>query len=300
MEGKIQGVTFVEAGFSSKMKEQCFAVIGMGLIGGSYAKALKKLGVKNVVGVDVDKTVLQKAMAAGVADSVHEQPGSFLAQADVIICCVYPKAVTDFLKQARPFIKKGALVTDVAGRKGNLPYEAQRLMPEGAEFISGHPMAGRQGSGFEMSQAEIFDGANYIVVPTPANSSAAAAWLKNFALALGCGHVEEISPEEHDRIIAYTSNLPHAAAAALINSDRYSGKSCWFIGGGFRDVTRIADINAALWSDLFLENRSNVLRELIHFKKQIELLQKLIDENDRAGLQDFLRRAACHRKDIVL
>ena len=250
--------------------------------------------------MDVNKNVLQQALADGVIDRAYENAGAYLAEADVIICCIYPKAVTEFLRQAVPFIKKGAVITDVSGRKGSLPYEAQQLVPEWAEFISGHPMAGRQGNGYDMSQAEIFNGANYIVVPTPANSQAAVNWLKNFALCLGCGHVEEITPESHDKIIAYTSNLPHAAAAALINSDRFSGQSCWFIGGGFRDVTRIADINAGLWSDLFLENRENVLSELENFRTQIETLQKLINENNREGLQEFLQKAACHRKEIVL
>lgn len=290
----------MDAGFCSRLQEQCFAIIGMGLIGGSYAKALRRLGVKNITGVDVNKNVLQQALSDGVIDRAYENAGAYLAEADVIICCIYPKAVTEFLRQAAPFIKKGAVITDVSGRKGSLPYEVQQLVPEGAEFISGHPMAGRQGNGYDMSQAEIFNGANYIVVPTPANSKAAVNWLKNFALCLGCGHVEEITPESHDKIIAYTSNLPHAAAAALINSDRFSGQSCWFIGGGFRDVTRIADINASLWSDLFLENRENVLSELENFRTQIETLQKLINENNREGLQEFLQKAACHRKEIVL
>lgn len=290
----------MDEGFCSNLQKQCFAVVGMGLIGGSYAKALRRLRVKSIVGVDVDKTVLRQALEDGTIDSAYGQAGGFLRQADIIICCVYPGAVTEFLQQAHSYIKRGALITDVAGRKGSLPYEAQQLVPEGTEFISGHPMAGRQGSGYGMSQAEIFDGANYIVVPTDSNSRKAVEWLENFAKALGCAHVEEITPEEHDKIIAYTSNLPHAAAAALINSDRFSGKSCWFIGGGFRDVTRIADINAALWSSLFLENRENVLSELKNFKEQLEVLQKLIDKNDRAGLEKFLHKAACHRKDIVL
>lgn len=290
----------MEAGFGSRLKEQCFAIIGLGLMGGSYAKALRRLGVKNIIGVDTDAQVLKTAKADGVIDSFYHQAGSYLAQADIIICCVYPNAVTEFLQQAAPFIKCGALITDIAGRKGSLPYDAQRLVPEGAEFISGHPMAGRQGSGYAMAQAEIFDGANYLVVPTKNNSRKAAEWLKNFALALGCRHVEEIEPEQHDKIIAYTSNLPHAVAAALINSDRYSGRSCWFIGGGFRDVTRIADINAVLWSSLFLENSSNVLDELANFKEQIETMQKLIADNDKDGLERFLQAACCHRKEIVL
>ena len=290
----------MEAGFGSKLKEQCFAIIGLGLMGGSYAKALRRLGVKNIIGVDTDAQVLRAAKVDGVIDSFHREAGACLLQADVIICCVYQKAVTEFLQQAAPFIKRGALITDIAGRKGSLPYDAQRIGPEGAEFISGHPMAGRQGSGYAMSQAEIFDGANYLVVPTKNNSKNAAGWLKNFALALGCGHVEVIEPEQHDKIIAYTSNLPHAVAAALINSDRYSGKSCWFIGGGFRDVTRIADINAVLWSSLFLENSGNVLEELANFKEQIEIMQKLIADNDKDGLERFLHAACCHRKEIVL
>ncbi len=290
----------MQAGFGGRLQEQCFAIIGMGLMGGSYAKALKRLGVKSIVGVDKDKETLNKALADGAVSEAYSEAGPFLLKADVIICCVYPKAITEFLQSAGQFIKKGALVTDVAGRKGTLPYDAQQLMPETAEFISGHPMAGRQGSGYAMSQAEIFDGANYIVVPTEKNTAAAVNWLKNFAFALGCGHVEEIAPAEHDRIIAYTSNLPHAAAAALINTDKSGGRSRWFIGGGFRDVTRIADINAALWSDLFLENSANVLKELADYKEQIEVLQKLIAGNDREGLQGFLQKAATHRKDIVL
>lgn len=290
----------MEAGFSNKLQEQCFAVVGLGLMGGSYAKALRRLGVKSIIGVDTDKQVLKTALADGVIDGFYQSAGAYLSQADIIICCIYPDAVAEFLRQASPFIKPGALVTDVAGRKADLPYEAQKLMPEGAEFISGHPMAGRQGSGYAMSQAEVFDGANYIVVPTPANTQQAINWLKNFALALGCTHVAEITPEEHDKIIAYTSNLPHALAVMLVNSDRYSGKSCWFIGGGFRDVTRIADINPVLWCDLFLQNGENVLQELDNFKQQLETMRRLIADNDREGLQKFLHAAACHRKDIVL
>ena len=160
----------MEADFSKNLQEQCFAVIGLGLMGGSYAKALRRAGVKNIIGVDTDKQVLKTALAEGVIDGFYQNAGAYLSQADVIICCVYPEAVTEFLKQAAPFIKRGALVTDVAGRKANLPYEAQQLMPEGAEFISGHPMAGRQGSGYAMSQAEVFDGANYLIVPTEANA----------------------------------------------------------------------------------------------------------------------------------
>ena len=107
----------MDAGFCSRLQEQCFAIIGMGLIGGSYAKALRRLGVKNITGVDVNKNALQQALADGVIDRAYENAGAYLAEADVIICCIYPKAVTEFLRQATPFIKKGAVITDVSGRR---------------------------------------------------------------------------------------------------------------------------------------------------------------------------------------
>lgn len=110
----------MDAGFCSKLQEQCFAIIGMGLIGGSYAKALRRLGVKNITGVDVNKNVLQQALADGVIDRAYENAGAYLAEADVIICCIYPKAVTEFLRQAAPFIKKGAGNNGCIGQKGQL------------------------------------------------------------------------------------------------------------------------------------------------------------------------------------
>ena len=133
-----------------------------------------------------------------------------------------------------PFLKSDVLITDATGIKGSLPEDVQRLLTGRMEFIAGHPMAGRQGSGFGMSQAEIFDGANYIVVPAAFNSSGAIEWLSSFAGAIGCGQVVQVDAVEHDRIIAYTSNLPHALAVALINSASYNENTKYFIAGSFQ------------------------------------------------------------------
>ena len=144
-----------------------------------------------------------------------------------------------------------------------------------------------------MSQAEIFDGANYIVVPAAFNSSGAIEWLSSFAGAIGCGQVVQVDAVEHDRIIAYTSNLPHALAVALINSASYN-----FIAGSFRDGTRVADINPYLWSDLFLANRENVLQELAAFSQQLERWREALTAADAQALQEMMREAAVKRKDL--
>lgn len=178
----------MESGFrSTDWQQLTFAVVGMGLIGGSYAKALRRLGVKKIIGVDTDGKVLRQAQEQAVIDEALCGAGPGLQAADVVICSVYPAATLDFVKSAVPFLQSDVLITDATGIKGSLPEDVQRLLTGRMEFIAGHPMAGRQGSGLGMSQADIFDGANYIVVPAAFNSSGAIEWLSSFAGAIGCG-----------------------------------------------------------------------------------------------------------------
>ena len=265
---------------------------------GSYAKALRRLGVKKIIGVDTDGEVLLQAQEQALIDEAVLKAGAELKAADVVICSVYPAATLGFVKSAVPFLKSDVLITDATGIKGSLPEDVQRLLTGRMEFIAGHPMAGRQGSGLGMSQAEIFDGANYIVVPAAFNSSEAIAWLSSFAYAIGCGQVVRVDAAEHDRIIAYTSNLPHALAVALINSASYNENTKYFIAGSFRDGTRVADINPYLWSDLFLANRENVLQELAAFRQQLERWSEALTANDATALQEMMREAAAKRKDL--
>ena len=237
--------------------------------------------------------MLRQAQEQAVIDEALCGAGPGLQAADVVICSVYPAATLDFVKSAVPFLKSDVLITDATGIKGSLPEDVQRLLTGRMEFIAGHPMAGRQGSGLGMSQAEIFNGANYIV-----NSSGAIEWLSSFAGAIGCGQVVQVDAVEHDRIIAYTSNLPHALAVALINSASYNENTKYFIAGSFRDGTRVADINPDLWSDLFLANRENVLQELAAFSQQLERWREALTAADAQLLQEMMREAAIKRKDL--
>ncbi|MBO6039302.1 MAG: prephenate dehydrogenase [Acidaminococcaceae bacterium] len=278
------------------LRDLTFAIVGLGLIGGSYAKALRNLKVRKILGMDISHGIARACLNANMIDEVVEADGSNLKEADVIICSVYPEAVMGFVRQNIQNFAEGMLMTDATGVKGTMPREIQELLPEGCEFISGHPMAGRQGSGLGMSDASIFKDSNYIIVPTEKNTPEAVSWLEEFAKALGCARSVKVSMEDHDKIIAYTSDLPHITAVALVNSASYNENTQYFIAGGFRDATRVADINPDLWSDLFLSNRDNVISEIENYQSQLERWKKAIQENDRETLKEIMREAGPRRR----
>ena len=277
-------------------RELTFAVVGLGLIGGSYAKALRNLKVRKILGMDISHGIARACLNANMIDEVVEADGRNLEEADVVICSVYPEAIVDFVRNNVQNFAEGMLLTDATGVKGTMPREIQALLPEGCEFISGHPMAGRQGSGLGMSDAAIFNNSNYIIVPTEKNSPEAIHWLEEFAKAIGCARSVKVSMEDHDKIIAYTSDLPHITAVALVNSASYNENTQYFIAGGFRDATRVADINPDLWSDLFLSNQENVIAEIENYQNQLERWKKAIVENDRDALKEIMREAGPRRR----
>ncbi|SFE05361.1 prephenate dehydrogenase [Succiniclasticum ruminis] len=278
------------------LQDLTFAIVGLGLIGGSYAKALRNLRVRKILGMDISHGIARACLNANMIDEVVAEDGRNLKEADVIICSVYPEAVMSFVRQNVQNFSEGMLMTDATGVKGTMPREIQELLPEGCEFISGHPMAGRQGSGLGMSDAAIFNNSNYIIVPTEKNTPEAVSWLEEFAKALGCARSVKVSMEDHDKIIAYTSDLPHITAVALVNSASYNKNTQYFIAGGFRDATRVADINPDLWSDLFLSNRENVIAEIENYQSQLERWKKAIVENDREALKEIMREAGPRRR----
>ncbi len=280
------------------LRDLTFAIVGLGLIGGSYAKALRNLKVRKILGMDISHGIARACLNANMIDEVIETDGSNLKEADVIICSVYPEAIVGFVRQNVQNFAEGMLMTDATGVKGTMPQDIQALLPESCEFISGHPMAGRQGSGLGMSDAAIFNNSNYIIVPTEKNSPEAVRWLEEFAKALGCARSVKVSMEDHDKIIAYTSDLPHITAVALVNSASYNENTQYFIAGGFRDATRVADINPDLWSDLFLSNRANVIAEIENYQSQLERWKKAIEDNDRETLKEIMREAGPRRRQL--
>ncbi len=282
----------------SKLQDITFGIIGLGLIGGSYAKALKNLKVKNIIGVDSNPIVAMMAKDEGVITENCNDSMEPLKRADVIICALYPAAVLNFVQKNAQYFKKDILFTDVMGIKGDILEQVDELLGAEQDFVAGHPMAGREGQGYGQSAAEIFNGANYIIVPRAHNNKDKIAWLKKFAYELGCKNVVEVTAKEHDEIIAYTSNLPHAIAIALINSDSMTPNNKYFIAGGFRDATRVADINVALWADLFVSNRKNVISEIAKLQKQLERWSTALEKGSKEDLEQMMLSAKEKRKDL--
>lgn len=283
----------------SKLQDTVFAIVGLGLIGGSYAKALKNLKVKNIIGFDTNDIVALMAKDEGMLTEIGSlDSGAGLEKADVIICAMYPAAMLKFIHKHVRHFKKQVMLTDVLGIKEDIPDKVDALLGPEMDFVSGHPMAGREGKGYGQSAAEIFNGCNYIVIKRSKNKPEHVVWLKEFAKALGSKNVIEVTPQDHDAIIAYTSNLPHVLAVALVNSISLNDNTKYFIAGSFRDATRVADINAALWQELMLHNRENLLEEIERYQKQLEEWKTALTNQDAAKIRSMMEQAKARREEL--
>lgn len=281
-----------------KLQDTVVAIIGLGLIGGSYAKALKAQKVKRVIGSDRNHIVSLMAKDEGYVDELADDKPELLREADVIVCCMYPSAFVPFVKANRQYFKPDVLLTDVMGIKGSIPDQVDALLGLDMDFVPTHPMAGREGKGYSQSTSQIFQGANFILIKRANNKPEHEEWLRNMAYELGCARVVELTVQEHDSIIAYTSDLPHVLAVSLINSDSMQENTKYFVAGSFRDATRVADINATLWSDLFLLNKGPVIQEINKIEQQLERWKNALQQDDTEELVAMMDQAKKKRRDM--
>ncbi len=279
----------------SDFSKMTVAVVGLGLMGGSFARRLKEIGA-TVVGVNRTESVAREALRLGIVDSIDIKR---LGEAELIIFCTPAEATLAFVKEHRTDFRPGAVMTDIAGVKGSLADDIRRILPEGTDLVSSHPMCGNEGEGLARSSADIFHGANYVLLPDRANRPENVELVRRLAVALGCSHVPSVTPQEHDRRIAYTSDLTHVLAAALVNSPSMKEDTKYFIGGSFRDETRVADINDRLWTELFLANRENLLDEIDRFMESVSEIRRAIDSSDEKALQDLLKEAGRRRRGLT-
>ena len=274
------------------------AIIGLGLMGGSFARACGA-SERSISSLSIPmKRPLQKAKQEGMVDEVYTTGSTALRRARMIIFCTATAVMIRFLAEHKTCFAPGTIVTDVAGIR-RYADAIKALLPEGVDFIPGHPMAGREGKGYAMASADIFNNANYILVPMPENKENHLLAVTSMAMALGCAHVVRVSPEKHDRFIAYTSCLPHVLATALVNSESMDPMTKYFVAGSFRDGTRVADINAALWTSLFLANKENLVHEIDCFRKALTDFSTMLSDEDAEGMTRFLQQAAARRRDLV-
>lgn len=276
------------------IKDINFLIVGLGLLGGSYAKGLKNIGFK-VSAITKNQEDIEYAVNNNIIDygSTEIDP-KIIGEADVVIFALYPHIFIDWVKNNQQHFKSGAVITDVTGVKGSVVYAIQDILREDVEFISAHPMAGKEISGVKNSDPAIFKGANYIVVPTEKNTESAIELCENIGKMLGFQRVSRLSVEEHDKMIAFLSQLTHCIAVSLMCCADTEGMEK-YTGDSFRDLTRIARINDEMWSELFLNNKNDLLFQMERFRTSFDELYDKIKTSDREGMREMMRCSTVRR-----
>ena len=277
------------------MKRQ-IAIIGLGLIGGSMAMALRGFEDYELVGVDQDPDTL--AAAHGVADRLTDDAPAVLSQADVVYLCLHPRGIVRFLEANRDRFKPGALVTDVCGIKTAI-VEGAAVLPEAVDFIGGHPMAGRETSGIFHADGALFRGAHYIITPGPRSCPSHVALLERIARHIGCRDVVNTTTQKHDAIIAYTSQVMHIMAVAVCDDpDLFDCKG--FEGGSFRDCTRVAALDVPLWTELFSMNAPALCTVIRTLEDNLRAYREVIESGDTQALAAKLAWSADRKRHMNL
>ena len=275
-------------------------IVGLGLLGGSYAKALTKKGIY-VSAIDTRKESIDYALSNGIINEGSTEVQKQMVQnADVVVFALYPKVFVSWIKENQHLFNPDTLITDVTGVKKCVVDEINAILRDDVEFVAAHPMAGREVYGVENSDDRIFNGANYIVVPTEKNTKEGIDNCKKLGIYLGFARIAELSPEKHDQMIGFVSQLTHCIAISLMTCcDNESLVD--YTGDSFRDLTRIARINDAMWSELFMLNKQPLLEQMDVFIDEFKAMRDLIDNGEVDKLRDKMklstkRRALFDRK----
>lgn len=277
------------------MDKMNFCIVGLGLLGGSYAMALTEKG-HTVTAVDVRGEAIDWARRRGIITegaTVGFEP--LLERADAVVVCLYPDIAAPWLREHQKHFKPGVLITDVCGVKGHYVDEVQSFLREDAEFIACHPMAGREVSGVEYADCAMFRVANFLITPTAKNTRRGIAFAHALADDLGFARVTELTCAEHDKVIGYVSQLTHAIAVSLMNAND-DPHLVDYTGDSFRDLTRIAKINDRLWSELFFANREVLCDEIDAFTASLLDLREKLAAGDEAGLRALFVKSTERRR----
>ena len=275
-------------------KDTKILIVGLGVIGGGYATALTERGY-TVKCITKNAEDIEYATERGmIAYGTTEVEPELIAEAELIVFALYPTVFIEWVKEHGALIKPGTLITDVSGVKSSVVATVQDMLPEGVEFISAHPMAGRERSGVEYSDPSVFKGANYIVTPTEKNTREAIEVCKALGRELGFARISELSVGEHDEMIAFLSQLTHCIAVSLMNCndtpelEKYTGDS-------FRDLTRIAKINDRMWAELFLMNKDALLEQMDLFINELKDFRNMIENGDGERMREKMRASTARR-----
>ena len=269
-------------------------IIGLGLMGGSYASALSKQGYK-VRAITLEQKDIDYALERGmILEGATTPDEKLIAQADLIVFALYPATFVKWIIMYQHLFRSGTLITDVTGVKTLVVNNVQGRLRSDVEYVSAHPMAGRERSGVEYSDDSVFKGANYIVTPTEKNTPEAVETCKQLGEILGFSRISVLSPEEHDNMIAFLSQLTHCIAVTLMTTNDEDGLEK-YTGDSFRDLTRISKINDEMWSELFLMNRDALLKQMDAFSAEFSRFREYVANGQREEMRAVMRKAGERR-----
>lgn len=276
-------------------KTKKILIVGLGLIGGSYAEALTDAGYE-VGALDLNERSIDYALEHGmIAHGRSSVDADYVLEFDVLVFALYPHTFVEWIENYQSYIKSGAVITDVTGVKCSIVYKIQEVLRDDVEYIGAHPMAGREVYGVENAKKEIFLGANYIVTPTSGNTEEAIVLAEELGSVIGFGSISRLSPEEHDEMIGFLSQLTHCIAVSLMTC-KESESLVRYTGDSFRDLTRIAKINENMWTELFFANRETLLREMDLFAEKFLALRDSIASEDAEAVRETMRLSTTRRK----
>lgn len=264
-------------------------VVGLGLMGGSIAQALSRAG-HSICAADKDPAVLERALADGTIagrGGIEECPAVFV--------CITPRAAVDYMLHAR--FLPGAVVTDICGVKRYVADSvSEKLHKAGVRYVGGHPMAGREVGGYENSSVDLFKGASYILTRDTYTNSAAEQLVAGLAVELGCAHITYSTAEQHDKMVAYTSQLAHAVSNCYVKNPLATTPG--YSAGSFLDLTRVARLDAAMWAELFVKNSDFLAEDIENIIEELNALKAALLKGDEAGLHTLLKQGSELRKKI--
>lgn len=274
-------------------------IVGLGLIGGSMARALAQTGEYELIGIDCDEATLEYAHALGIFHTLAAESETYVREADVVILALHPRGIEQWLHDHASRAKQGAIISDVCGVKTAILEAAAQSVPHGVHFIGGHPMAGRETSGIQTSDAALFHGAHYILTPTQDTASKAIEQLKRIAQQLGCRDAVMTTAQEHDKLIAYTSQVMHVLAVAVCDDpELFDCKG--FEGGSFRDCTRVAALDVPLWTQLFSMNRTALVDTIQTLEENLHAYRTVLESGDEQALREKLQYSSERKRRMNL
>lgn len=269
-------------------------VVGLGVMGGSFAARLKELGFE-VIGFDLSQDAIEYAVDHSMIDRGTTDPKQELLACDIIIICLYPAIIAKWVQENQQYIHPDALILEIAGVKEGITSQIRDILRKDVRLISVHPMCGRESKGIAYSSPDIFSKANFIIVPDPSNSEEDLKGVEFLARILGCRRVNRLSAREHDEMIAFLSQLTHIIAVSLMNAHE-NEHLVEYTGDSFRDLTRIARINEDMWSELFLENKELLLQEIDAFEASLASFRQALDEENAPAMKEMMKISTQRRK----